>query len=79
MCHAHGSSTICWPGAASAALSLVKIRLNEAKNADIFDDLEPDQQQMLSMLATAEGVTDLPLWRAAAMNAAIGHASATAH
>ena len=46
--------------------SLVKIRKNEQKNVQIYDELEPDQQQILSMLATAEGVKDLPLWRAAA-------------
>jgi hypothetical protein len=41
---------------------------------------EANQQQILSMLATAEGVKDLPLWRAAAMNAAMGEVhSATAH
>jgi Uncharacterized protein conserved in bacteria (DUF2312) len=45
--------------------SLVKIRKNEAKNRGIYEDLEPDQQHILSMLATAEGVKDLPLWRAA--------------
>jgi hypothetical protein len=45
--------------------SLVKIRKNEASNVQIYNDLEPDQQQILSMLATAEGVKDLPLWRAA--------------
>lgn len=56
--------------------SLVKIRLNEAKNRKIYEELEADQQLTLSMLATAEGVKDLPLWRAAAM---IGDASATAH
>ncbi|WLA75067.1 DUF2312 domain-containing protein [Bradyrhizobium diazoefficiens] len=59
--------------------SLVKIRINEAKNREIYEELEQDQQQILSMLATAEGVKDLPLWRAAAMNA-MGEASrATAH
>ncbi|WP_063685589.1 GapR family DNA-binding domain-containing protein [Bradyrhizobium stylosanthis] len=56
--------------------SLVKIRLNEAKNRRIYEELEADQQQTLSMLATAEGVKDLPLWRAAAM---MGDANATAH
>ncbi|MCP3471366.1 DUF2312 domain-containing protein [Bradyrhizobium sp. CCGUVB1N3] len=56
--------------------SLVKIRLNEAKNRKIYEELEADQQLTLSMLATAEGVKDLPLWRAAAM---MGDASATAH
>lgn len=49
--------------------ALVKIRKNEAKNKQIYADLERDQQEVLSMLATAEGVKDLPLWRAAAMNA----------
>jgi uncharacterized protein (UPF0335 family) len=49
--------------------SLVKIRKNEAKNRQIYDELEADQQAILSMLATAEGVKDLPLWRAATMNA----------
>lgn len=58
--------------------ALVKIRKNENKNKEIYDELEQDQQQILSMLATAEGVKDLPLWRAAAMNA-IGAAGATAH
>ncbi|WP_439372951.1 GapR family DNA-binding domain-containing protein [Bradyrhizobium sp. DASA03120] len=56
--------------------SLVKIRLNEAKNRKIYEELEADQQHVLSMLATAEGVKDLPLWRAAAM---MGDASSTAH
>jgi Uncharacterized protein conserved in bacteria (DUF2312) len=50
--------------------TLVKIRKNENKNKQLYDDLENDQQQVLSMLATAEGVKDLPLWRAAAMDAA---------
>ncbi|WP_166304232.1 GapR family DNA-binding domain-containing protein [Bradyrhizobium sp. 2S1] len=58
--------------------ALVKIRKNENKNKEIYEELEQDQQQILSMLATAEGVKDLPLWRAAAMNA-IGEAGATAH
>ena len=49
--------------------ALVKIRKNEAKNHRIYQELEADQQEVLSMLATAEGVKDLPLWRAAAMNA----------
>src|SRR5258705_11972535 len=35
--------------------SLVKIRINEAKNHHIYGKLEPEQQQVLSMLATAEG------------------------
>ncbi|MGY8665703.1 GapR family DNA-binding domain-containing protein [Bradyrhizobium sp. UFLA05-109] len=56
--------------------SLVRIRLNEQKNRKIYEELEADQQLTLSMLATAEGVKDLPLWRAAAM---MGDASATAH
>jgi uncharacterized protein (UPF0335 family) len=56
--------------------SLVRIRLNEAKNRKIYEELEADQQHVLSMLATAEGVKDLPLWRAAAL---MGDASATAH
>ncbi len=47
--------------------SLVKIRENEARNKQIYDDLEADQQHVLSMLATAEGVKDLPLWRAASV------------
>ena len=45
---------------------LVRIRKNEAKNRALYGDLEPDQQATLSMLAAAEGVEDLPLWRAAA-------------
>jgi hypothetical protein len=56
--------------------SLVKIRENEEKNRQIYADLEADQQHVLSMLATAEGVKDLPLWRA---SAAMGEAHATAH
>ncbi|MBR0879143.1 uncharacterized protein (UPF0335 family) [Bradyrhizobium barranii subsp. barranii] len=59
--------------------SLVKIRINEAKNREIYEELEADQQQILSMLAVAEGVKDLPLWRAAAMNSGFDGASATAH
>ncbi|MBR1033029.1 MULTISPECIES: hypothetical protein [Bradyrhizobium] len=59
--------------------SLVKIRINEAKNREIYEELEQDQQHILSMLATAEGVKDLPLWRAAAMSAVNGADSATAH
>lgn len=58
--------------------ALVKIRKNETRNKAIYEDLEQDQQQILSMLATAEGVKDLPLWRAAATNA-MGQAGATAH
>ena len=49
--------------------TLVKIRTNEAKNRRLYEDLESDQQHALSMLATAEGVKELPLWRAAAMQA----------
>ena len=49
--------------------ALVKIRKNEAKNKQIYAELERDQQELLSMLATAEGVKDLPFWRAAAMHA----------
>jgi len=49
--------------------ALCKIRKNEAKNKQIYAELERDQQEVLSMLATAEGVKDLPLWRAAAMHA----------
>ena len=49
--------------------ALCKIRKNEAKNTQIYAELERDQQEVLSMLATAEGVKDLPLWRAAAMHA----------
>jgi uncharacterized protein (UPF0335 family) len=59
--------------------SLVKIRVNEVKNRKIYSDLEHDQQQILSMLATAEGVKDLPLWRAATTNALHEATSATAH
>ncbi|WP_038384987.1 GapR family DNA-binding domain-containing protein [Bradyrhizobium elkanii] len=59
--------------------SLVKIRINEAKNREIYEELEQDQQHILSMLATAEGVKDLPLWRAAAMTAMGEAARATAH
>jgi uncharacterized protein (UPF0335 family) len=57
--------------------SLIKIRINEAKNRKIYEELEDDQQHVLSMLATAEGVKDLPLWRAAAF--AMDAANATAH
>lgn len=58
----------------------MKIRANESKNREIYEDLEADQQNVLSMLATAEGVKDLPLWRAAAMSAAMGgETHATAH
>ncbi|UQR66189.1 DUF2312 domain-containing protein [Bradyrhizobium sp. C-145] len=59
--------------------TLVKIRKNETKNKQLYDDLEIDQQQVLSMLATAEGVKDLPLWRAAAMQAASAAMGSTAH
>jgi|GEM_PF-2686118 len=59
--------------------TLVKIRKNETKNKQLYDDLESDQQQILSMLATAEGVKDLPLWRAAAMQAASAAMGSTAH
>ncbi|KRQ99250.1 GapR family DNA-binding domain-containing protein [Bradyrhizobium valentinum] len=55
--------------------SLVKIRVNEAKNRDIYEELEADQQQVLSMLATAEGVKDLPLWRAASVGTQSAHPS----
>lgn len=44
---------------------LVKIRLNEAKNAQLYDELEADQQITLAMLAATEQVADLPLWRSA--------------
>ncbi|MCP3472329.1 DUF2312 domain-containing protein [Bradyrhizobium sp. CCGUVB1N3] len=57
--------------------ALVKIRENEEKNRQIYNELEADQQQVLSMLATAEGVKDLPLWRAASL--AMDAATATAH
>ncbi|TAI59830.1 GapR family DNA-binding domain-containing protein, partial [Bradyrhizobium sp. Leo170] len=50
--------------------SLVKIRDNEQKNREIYEELEADQQQVLAMLAVAEGVKDLPLWRAASAAAA---------
>jgi uncharacterized protein (UPF0335 family) len=46
--------------------TLVKIRENEQKNQKLFDELEADQQATLQMLAAAEQVKDLPLWRAAA-------------
>jgi len=59
--------------------TLVEIRKNETKNKQLYDDLESDQQQILSMLATAEGVKDLPLWRAAAMQAASAAMGSTAH
>ncbi|MGJ5049944.1 hypothetical protein ACQR09_22995 [Bradyrhizobium oligotrophicum] len=59
--------------------SLVKIRINEAMNRRIYEDLEQDQKHILSMLATAEGVKDLPLWRSAAMKAMGEAASATTH
>jgi len=49
--------------------ALWKISKYEAKNKQIYAELERDQQEVLSMLATAEGVKDLPLWRAAAMHA----------
>ncbi|HMF48273.1 MAG TPA: GapR family DNA-binding domain-containing protein [Candidatus Saccharimonadales bacterium] len=55
--------------------ALVKIRANETKNRELYNALEADQQQTLSMLATAEGVKDLPLWRAAQPMAA----QSTAH
>jgi uncharacterized protein (UPF0335 family) len=58
--------------------SLVKIRKNEQKNRQIYEDLEADQQAILSMLATAEGVKDLPLWRAAAANVAVQHGAHSA-
>ena len=48
---------------------LVKIRKNEQKNREIYEDLEADQKEVVSMLAVAEGVKDLPLWRAASGNA----------
>lgn len=59
--------------------ALCKIRKNENRNKEIYDELEQDQQQVLSMLATAEGVKDLPLWRAAAMDAAKGAMGSTSH
>jgi GapR-like nucleoid associated protein len=44
----------------------VKIRKNEANNAKLYEELEPDQQQNLEMIAAAtEKVRDLPLWAAA--------------
>jgi hypothetical protein len=46
-----------------------KIRKNEAKNVELYGELEPDQQEVLSQIATAEGVKDLPLWRAASLDA----------
>lgn len=55
--------------------ALVKIRKNEQKNIRIFGELERDQQQIVSLLATAEGVKDLPLWRAAASSVAMGGSS----
>jgi uncharacterized protein (UPF0335 family) len=57
--------------------ALCKIRKNENKNREIYEELEQDQQHILSMLATAEGVKDLPLWRAAAMNAVTGQQGAS--
>lgn len=45
---------------------LVKIRINEARNMDLYEELEQDQQQTLAMLAATEKVADLPLWRSAA-------------
>jgi Uncharacterized protein conserved in bacteria (DUF2312) len=42
----------------------IKIRQNEAKNAKLYDELEPDQQHNLQMIAEAtEKVRDLPLWK----------------
>lgn len=44
---------------------LVKIRLNERKNQELYNDLEGDQQETLARLAATEKVADLPLWRSA--------------
>ncbi len=46
---------------------LCKIRKNEANNVKLYEELEPDQQANLEMLAavTAE-VMDLPLWKSSA-------------
>ena len=46
--------------------TLVKIRKGERRNAELFNELEADQQHTLAMLAATEKVKDLPLWRAAA-------------
>jgi hypothetical protein len=46
--------------------TLVKIRKNERKNIEMYNDLEADQQHALAMLAATEKVKDLPLWRVAA-------------
>ena len=45
--------------------TLVKIRINEARNNHLYQELESDQQQTLAMLAATEKVADLPLWRSA--------------
>jgi len=44
--------------------TLVKIRKGERRNAELFNELEADQQHTLAMLAATEKVKDLPLWRA---------------
>jgi hypothetical protein len=46
--------------------TLVKIRHAERKAASLYEELEPDQQHILAMLAATEKVADLPLWRASA-------------
>jgi uncharacterized protein (UPF0335 family) len=46
--------------------ALVKIREREEANRQQYSELEPDDQTAVSLLATAEGMQDLPLWRAAA-------------
>lgn len=45
--------------------TLVKIRINEATNQKLYEELESDQQATLAMLAATERVKDLPLWRSA--------------
>jgi hypothetical protein len=50
---------------------LIKIRLNEARNQKLFEDLEPDQRHSLAMIAATERVRDLPLWRSAETRAPI--------
>lgn len=52
-----GKELRCW----------IKIRVNEARNAKLFHQLEPDQQENLKLIAEATArVADLPLWRHAA-------------
>ncbi len=50
--------------------ALVRIRKHEAASRKLYDELEPDQQQTVAMLAALEKVRDLPLWRFAAEESA---------